>query len=183
MRLAPTSHPLGFVARVDSERRLADLGALVRSIALRSVVRIDTVSARYNRLAGDTRLAAASTSGFGLIALIVAAGGIYAVMAFIVAVRGREIAIRMALGADRVRTRASILLSSLTLAGLGAGIGLVAAWLVTRWISTQLFGVTRTDPVTYAAVAALVLTTTLAATWWPARRAAEVDPAVALRSQ
>jgi putative ABC transport system permease protein len=183
MRISPTSNPLGFVTRVDNERRLAELGALVRSIAPRTVVRLDTVTARYNRLAGDTKLAAASTSGFGIIALIVAAGGIYAVMAFIVAARGREIAIRMALGADRVGTRRLILRSSLTLAALGASIGLVTAWIATRWISAQLFGVARTDPVTYSAVLTLVLVTALVATWWPARRAANVDPAVMLRSQ
>ncbi|HKV99719.1 MAG TPA: ABC transporter permease [Vicinamibacterales bacterium] len=183
MRIAPTYNPLSFVARVDSEGRLGEIGALVRSIAPRSVVRVDTVRARYNRLAGDTKLAAASTSAFGVIALIVAAGGIYAVMAFVVAARGREIAIRMALGADRVGTRRMILRSSLTLAAVGAGVGLAAAWLVTRWISTQLFGVARTDPVTYSAVLALVLTIAFAATWSPARRAANVDPAVTLRSQ
>ena len=121
MRLLPTYNPLGFVARVDNERRLAELGVLVRSMAPRTVVWVDTVTARCERLARDTKLAAASTSGFGIIALIVAAGGIYAVMAFIVAARGREIAIRMALGADRAGTRRLILRSSLTFASTRRG--------------------------------------------------------------
>jgi predicted permease len=183
LRLSPTHHPLTFVARLDDERRLGDLGPIVRSIADRSIVRVDTVSARYARLAGDTRMAASVTSGFGIIALVVATSGIYAVMAFLVAGRSKEIAIRMALGADRRSIRRLIFNSALRFVAVGALLGLATAVVTSRWIAAQLFHVTPTDPSTYAAVFVLVVGTALAATWWPARRAAQVDPAVTLRAQ
>jgi putative ABC transport system permease protein len=183
MRLSPTYHPLTLVARVDAESRASDLAAIVRSLAGRSVVRVDTVAARYARLAGDTRLAAIVTTGFGLIALLVAASGIYAVMAFLVAGRSKEIAIRLALGADGRTVRRLVLATSLRFAGAGVAAGLIAAMIASRWIAAQLFGVTSTDPLTYGAVVATVVILTLAATWRPASRASRVDPAVTLRAQ
>jgi predicted permease len=183
IRLSPDSAPLTFVAKLDHERRLPLLADAARSVSPRLLVRTDTIEARYRRLEGDTRLAAAITGGFGAIAWIVATCGIFAVMAFIVAGRTREIGIRMALGADRASVGRMVLGSSLRAVLVGVAIGLVISAVASQWIAAQLYGVTPTDPLTYATVAALVIATALLATWWPARRAAGVDPAVTLRAE
>jgi predicted permease len=185
MRLMREEHPAitSFVAKLSDADQLEALTALVRSISGRSIVRVDTLEARYARLEGDTRLTAAITTGFGAMALIVAISGIYAVMAFLVAGRSREIGIRMALGADRGHVRRLILSSSLRFVVAGAVLGLVAAAMLSRAIVSQLYGVGPTDPTTYGAVAALMVITAIAATWWPARRASRVDPAVTLRRE
>jgi ABC-type lipoprotein release transport system permease subunit len=169
--------------RLDDERRLDDLGAIVRSIATRSVVRLDTVSARYERLTAETRLAAVVTTGFGVIGLLVAMSGIYAVMAFLVASRSREIAIRMALGADPAGILRLTLGSSARFVAIGTAVGLSSAVLAAKWLSAQLFEVQPTDPATYAFVALAVVGTALAATWRPARQASRIDPASTLTTQ
>jgi predicted permease len=183
IRISPTYHPLAFVARLDGEHRIADLTAMVRSVAERSVVRVDTIDARYARLHADTRLAAAVTSGFGVVALLVATTGIYAVMAFLVAGRSRELAIRLALGADGRGVRALVLRSALGAVAAGGLVGLVAAALASRWIRAEFGGAVAADPMSYTSVAALLAVVALAATWWPARRAARLDPAVTLRNE
>jgi predicted permease len=185
IRLIPNarSAPLTFVVKLDDERRLPTIAELVRSVAPRLIVRTETVEARYRRLDGDTRLAAAITGGFGAIAWIVATCGIFAVMAFLVSGRTREIGIRMALGADRTSVRRMVLGSSLRSVLLGVAVGLGASAVASQWIAAQLYGVTPTDPLTYFTVAMLIVVTALLATWWPARRAAAVDPAVTLRAE
>jgi putative ABC transport system permease protein len=182
-RLAPTYHPLTYVARVDDELRVSDLASIVRSVAPRSLVRVNTINELYARLDADTRLAAAVTSGFGLIALIVAVGGIYAVMAFLVAGRAKEIAIRMALGADGPGVRRMVLQSSLGFVVIGAGVGAAGAVLAAQAISAQLAGITATDPTTYVTVVGLLVAASMVATWWPAMRASRIDPAITLRTE
>ena len=182
IRLSSDFSPLRFVVRLDDRRRAAALAGLVRAVAPRVVVRADTIADRYAQLDGDTRLMATIATGFGLLALVVATAGVYVVMAFLVSGRTREIGIRMALGADRGGVQRLIFGSSLRFVAAGASIGLIAAIASSRAIASQLFGVTATDPATYATVAAFVIATALAATWWPARRAARVDPAVTLRA-
>jgi len=180
---APTSSFLRFVARVEDEHMLPSVAGAVRSETERSVVRTGTITARYARLDGDKRLAASITSGFGALALLVATAGVYGVMAFLVAGRSREIGIRMALGADRGSVQRLVFRSSLGAVGVGAAVGAGAALLASRWIGSQLYGVTATDPITYAAVCGLVLATAALATWLPARRAASVEPALTLRGE
>jgi predicted permease len=181
--IPPDYHPLRFVAQLDDERRIESLAGMVRSVATRSVVRVDTVEARYARLDADRRLAAAVTGGFGLIALVVATGGVFAVMAYLVSGRRREIGIRMALGASRHAVQRLVFGSAMRFVVMGVTAGLIGATAATRWIAAQLYGVAPTDPATYTAIAALVLVTAVAATWWPARRAAAVDPASTLRAE
>ncbi|MBK9243036.1 MAG: ABC transporter permease [Acidobacteria bacterium] len=183
IRLSKDSAPLTFVAKLDDERRLPMIGEAASSVAPRLVVRTDTIEARYRRLEGNTRLAAAITGAFGAVAWIVATAGIFAVMAFLVSGRTREIGIRMALGADRGNVLRMVFGSSLRFVVIGTALGLTAAAIASQYISTQLFGVTPTDPLTYAGVAALVITTAALATWWPARQAARVDPAITLRAE
>ncbi len=119
---------------------------------------------------------------FGALGLALAAFGTFAVLSVLVAQRTREIGIRMALGAAPGRVRALVLRDSLVpaLAGCLVGGGL-ALW-TARGLSAQLFGVTPGDPTTFAAVIATLLVVTVAASWWPARRAMRVDPVKALKA-
>ena len=150
---------------------------------------MDTVQARYARLEGDTRLAATITAGFGTMALLVAACGIYAMMAFLVAGRSREIGIRMALGADRLTLLKMIMRQGMTLALLGVALGLVGAYGLTKYLESQinlsqmLYGVKAFDPLTYGVIAVLLLLVALIACFIPARRATKVNPLVALRCE
>jgi putative ABC transport system permease protein len=127
-------------------------------------------------------LASRIISGFGVLAFVVAAAGIYALMAFLVASRAREIGIRMALGADSQRIRQLVLGSSIGLVSVGAALGIFGALAASRWAQSQLFGVSATDPITIALVTAAVVVTALLATWHPARQAARIDPTVLLKN-
>ena len=121
--------------------------------------------------------------GFAVLALILAAIGIYGVMAFIVGQRTREIGIRMALGARPQSVVALVLRHALALATGGVVVGGLAALGMSRLLSQMLFEVRPTDPLTYVAIAIVLAATAAVAAWWPARRAASVDPMVALRSE
>jgi predicted permease len=127
------------------------------------------------------RLLATLSSVFGCLATLLAALGLYGVMAFMVARRTREIGIRMALGAGRGTVVWMVLRETLTLAGVGVGIGLVGAYAVTRLIQAQLFGVEPTDLLTMAAASLGIAGVTALAGYIPARRATGIDPMNALR--
>jgi ABC-type antimicrobial peptide transport system permease subunit len=118
---------------------------------------------------------------FSLIALGLTAAGIFGVLSQVVTRRTREIWIRMALGARPADVLGQILRGGLALAALGAAVGGAAAFGLTRVLRTLLFGVSPTDPVSFAAVAFLLVVVALVACWWPARAAMKVEPAVALR--
>jgi ABC-type antimicrobial peptide transport system permease subunit len=107
--------------------------------------------------------------------------GIYGVISYSVAQRTREIGIRVALGAKRTEVLLLVLRQSALLALIGVGIGLGGALLLTRLMTTLLYGVAASDPATYAGVATLLVAVALAASYLPARRAMRVDPVVALR--
>jgi putative ABC transport system permease protein len=118
---------------------------------------------------------------FAALALLLSAVGLYGVLAYTVTQRTAEIALRMALGAPATSVVRGVVRSALLLALLGIALGLVGAFAGTRVLASFLYGVSATDPVTLAAVAATFVIVTLAASYVPARRAAHVDPATALR--
>jgi putative ABC transport system permease protein len=107
--------------------------------------------------------------------------GIYGVTAYYVTQRTQEIGIRMALGAQMGDVLKLVLKSGLGLAVIGIGVGLIGAFILTRWMTTLLFGVKPNDWLTFAGVSACLLFTALLACYLPARRATKVDPLVALR--
>ncbi len=127
------------------------------------------------------RVAAAVLGVFGIVALMLAAIGIYGVTSYSVAQRTREIGIRMALGAQLGDVLKLILTHGVKLTVLGVSFGLIGAYLATRAITSVLYGVSATDPLTFIFVSLLLTTVALVACYWPARRATKVDPLVALR--
>jgi putative ABC transport system permease protein len=120
---------------------------------------------------------------FAVIALVLAAVGIFGVLSHSVAQRTREIGIRLAIGAAPARVLTGVLRQSLILTGAGACIGLIVAAMVTTYLRSLLFGVTPLDPSTFVAVAVLFLFIALVASYLPAARASRVDPLVALRHE
>jgi len=129
------------------------------------------------------RLSALLLAVFGGLALVLAAIGIYTVLAQTVARRTREIGIRMALGADRPTILALMAKRGLALVVAGLGAGLALALALARLISRLLYGVKASDPATFAAVIVLLSVVALAAVLWPARRASRLHPMTAFREE
>ncbi len=129
------------------------------------------------------RLFAALTSGFGLLALLLAAVGIYGIMAYTVTQRTQEIGIRLALGAPRAQVRAIVLREALSLSLLGVVAGLALVLALVHLVQTMLYGLRPHDPVSLAGTGVLLLSVALVSCWVPAARASRVEPVVALRHE
>ena len=118
---------------------------------------------------------------FALLALLLSSMGIYGVVSYLVGQQTREIGIRIALGAQRSDVMRLVLGDGAKMALIGVGVGLAAAIGLTRLMTSVLYGVSATDPLTFGGVAVLLALVALAAAYIPARRATRVDPMVALR--
>lgn len=129
----------------------------------------------------DERLLVSLTSGFGLLALVLASVGIHGVMAYSVAQRTREIGIRMALGAIPRQILAMVLRESFGLSAAAIAVGVAISMIVTRFVKSLLFGIAPSDPTVVWGTTALLMFVAVAASWLPARRAARVHPIEALR--
>jgi predicted lysophospholipase L1 biosynthesis ABC-type transport system permease subunit len=129
-----------------------------------------------------TRLAASWLAGFGALATFLAVIGLSGVLGHAVSLRRREIGVRMALGADRRTIEGMFVRQGLRMVLVGLCFGLAGAFAVTRLMASLLYGVSATDPLTFAATALLVGGVALAATYLPARRAARLDPIQVLRA-
>jgi predicted permease len=145
------------------------------------VVDVKTITGHLGLSLYPARVAAGLLGSFGLLALVLAATGIYGVMSYSVAQRTRELGIRMALGAQQSDVLRMVVRQGMTLMLIGLGLGLVCAAAVTRLMASLLYGVSATDVVAFVAVTLLLALVVFIACYIPARRAAKVDPMVALR--
>jgi ABC-type antimicrobial peptide transport system permease subunit len=138
---------------------------------------------RFRRLTADRRFNAGLMTTFGVLALVIAAVGVYGLMSFVVGQQTRSIGLKLAIGASTSRIFRGVLAESGRLLALGVGVGLIGAWAASRLFTSVIFGVTGGEPWLYAIVAATIAATCLGAAIVPAWRASRVDPLVALRRE
>ena len=166
----------GSLTRVASELRHALQPSLPGT-----AMEIHTLTAQVDAALIQERLMATLAAAFGTLALVLAAIGLYGLLAYTVARRSNEIGIRMALGAQREQVMWLVIRDALRLLALGVILGLPAAWAASRWIGSMLFGLTATDPSTTLIAAATLIAAGILAGYLPARRASKVDPMAVLR--
>jgi ABC-type lipoprotein release transport system permease subunit len=180
--------PKDLLAAVMTDGSTASLAPAVRSVVsgLTRDVAVTYVRSMRQQISASLvieRLVAGLASAFGGLALVLACVGLYGVMSYDIARRTRDIGIRMALGAHPGSVLAAVLREVGVIAGIGLGIGIVGAALVSRVVTDLLFGLTSRDPVTLVIATAVLGLTAMFAGYFPARRAARVNPAVALRAE
>lgn len=156
------------------------LSTIDPTIALFGVQSLDALLARQT---APGRFASTVLSVFGVAALLLSAIGLYGVLAFLVTLRRREIGIRIALGATHERVSRDVMNQGLRLVLIGAVAGLLGAALLTHWIASQLYGISARDPGVFVGASLTLLGVAAVASWLPARRAAHVDPQIALRAE
>jgi predicted permease len=178
----PAAMALVLKTGLDPQTLVGQVRGAVRSIdPEQPIADVRTMDQWVSRSLELRRTPAMLLALFGSVALVLSAIGIYGVLAFSVAQRGREFGIRQALGADRRSILTLVLKQGLMTAGLGIVLGLAASGAVSRFMQTMLFGVDRYDPAVFAGVTAVLFVVAVAACFIPARRATRVDPMVALR--
>lgn len=146
-----------------------------------AVFNVRTMDQIVSQSVAPRRFSMMLLTAFAVVALVLASIGIYGMMSYAVAQRTREIGLRMTLGAQRGNVLRLVIAQGMKLAIVGVVLGLIAAFALTRTMSTLLFGVSATDPLTFVSISVLLTTVALLACWMPARRATKVDPIVALR--
>ncbi len=162
----------------------AAAGAAIRQVdSEQAVSNISTLEQLLSDTVAQPRLNTGLLALFALLALLLAAVGIYGVMAYAVASRTQEIGLRMAMGAQARDVLKLVVGQGMKVVAFGLALGLLAALGLTRWLKTLLFGVEAIDPLTYAVIAALLAAVALLACYIPARRATKVDPLIALRQE
>src|SRR5215813_6591114 len=142
---------------------------------------VRTMTQLVARSVTQRRLSVQILSGFAGLAMLLAAIGLYGVLAYNVAQRRREIGVRMALGAQKSDVLALVIGRGVRLTLAGLGLGLLAALALTRVMGSLLYEIKPSDPITYLGVSGLLLAVGLLACWLPARRATKIDPIVSLR--
>jgi ABC-type lipoprotein release transport system permease subunit len=147
------------------------------------VTDLQTMRRQVERSVRSERLLSLLAASFAALATILAAVGLYGVLAYDVARRTREIGIRMALGARGIEVRALVVKDVALLAGIGSALGVASAAASGRLLQAILFGTTAWDPLVYTSALAVLVIVALAAAYLPARRASRVDPMVALRQE
>ncbi len=173
---------------VRGRRDSGTLANVVRQTALRAdpalaIYEVETIDELFDRSLGLRRVYSWLFIGFAAIALALAVAGIYGVVSYVAAQRTREIGIRVALGASPLRVGSEVVRSTMTLAAAGCAAGLGGAWFLTRALTGLLAGISPHDPWAYGAVLALVSLAVFAGAFGPARKAASMDPATALRHE
>jgi putative ABC transport system permease protein len=178
----PVGHELFLYVQGRNQPSFTELRHAVSSVdANVPVSTIEPLGSEVDRQFNNPSLRSVILAGFGLVALALAAIGIYGIVSQSVAQRSREIGLRMALGATRTQVLGLVIRQGAKLALLGIGIGIIVALSLTRFLSSMLFGVTATNPLTFVAVTMILVGVALLASYVPARRAMKVDPMVALR--
>ena len=182
----PPSRNVAFCIRVSSGDPLAMAGAVREAVRrVEKNAAIDGVAPLEQQLGSyltQRRFQTSLATGFSIVALVMAAVGIYGLIQYSIATRTQEIGLRMAIGAQAGDIFRMIIAEGLTLSLTGVAIGLVGAWWLGRAGSSLLFGVTASDPLTFATVSLLLTAVAIAACYFPARRAMRVDPIRALRA-
>ena len=145
--------------------------------------RASSVAALVDRAVDQERMVAQVSGFFGILALLLAAIGLYGVLAYAIARRTQEMGIRMALGAERSRILRGVMVETFTLVIVGIAIGVPAALACGRLVRTTLYGLAVLDPLTVAASITILCAAAAVAGYLPARRASRVDPIVALRCE
>jgi putative ABC transport system permease protein len=167
--------PTGVQASVRAAVAAVDRGQALADVATLDQLKIDDVA--------SDRLRSALLTAFATVAVVLAAMGLYGVIAFAVAQRTRELGIRAALGASPASLLRLVMQQGMAMVALGLGAGLATALVVTPVLKTFLFGVGSSDPRTMAAAAGILASVALVACYLPAHRAATVDPLIALRTE
>jgi putative ABC transport system permease protein len=182
----PSSEPTMDIAirmRADATTVTPAVRDAIRSVYRGAMVmKMATVEESLGELGAQRRFQTWLLSAFALLALTLSAIGVYGILHFAVAQRTHEFGVRIALGASDATLLRLVLADGMKLPCIGLGIGLASAFGLTRVLSHLLFDVSATDPITFVGVAALLLVVAFVACWLPARRAARVDPIVALRA-
>jgi putative ABC transport system permease protein len=175
--------PLAWVirTRVEPMKLRAAVEEQLRQVSGLPVSDIRSMGEVVSRSTSRQRFHMLLMSTFGGVSLVLAAIGIYGLMAYSVEQRTQEIGIRMALGAEQSNVRSMVMRQGMTFAVIGMVLGIGGAFALAKQLSSFLFGVTAWDPLVFGTIPVVLLATALGAIWWPALRATRVDPATALR--
>jgi ABC-type antimicrobial peptide transport system permease subunit len=171
-------------SRAGTESLIREISGAIRSVNPDvPLAKVRTLNDLYRASTARTSFALVLLAIAGFMALTLAIVGVYGVLSYAVAQRRKELSIRIALGAAPAAVRAVFIRRGLTLACAGGALGLSAAVVFSRWMSSLLFGIAPLDPLTYGTCAATILTAAIVASYIPARRAAAVDPMDTLRTE